>query len=77
MPNDQLLIGENIRKWRELRGYKQVTFAALVGISKATLSRIENNKQTVSIPRLQKIAICLKINATQLFKDPGELISGQ
>jgi len=68
-------IGNNIRKWRAVRGYKQDTFAQMVGISKATLSKLENDKQGVTIPRLHKIAACLKIKATQLFNDPSELLS--
>jgi transcriptional regulator with XRE-family HTH domain len=67
-------IGNNIRKWRALKGFKQVTFAEMVGISKATLSRIENDKQEVTIRRLHKIAACLKIKTTQLFKDPSDLL---
>lgn len=68
-------IGTNIRKWRVLKGYKQDTFAQLIGVSKATLSKIENDKQKVSIPRLQEIATCLNLNATMLFKDPSDLLS--
>lgn len=72
---EQPPIGTNIRKWRVLKGFKQDTFAQLIGVSKATLSKIENDKQKVSIPRLQKMAACLNINATMLFKDPSDLLS--
>jgi transcriptional regulator with XRE-family HTH domain len=68
-------IGNNIRKWRTLRGFKQDTFAQLIGISKATLSKIENNKQDINLPRLHKMATCLKVKTTQLLSDPSDLLS--
>jgi transcriptional regulator with XRE-family HTH domain len=72
--NDRLLIGNNIRKWRIIKGFKQITFAQLIGISKATLSKIENDKQELTIPRLEKIASCLNIKTTELFADPLDLL---
>ncbi len=67
-------IGNNIRKWRNLKGFKQEAFAKQVGISKSTLSKIENDNRGAKIPRLQKIATCLKIKITQLFIDPSDLL---
>jgi len=72
--SDQLLIGNNIRKWRIIKGFKQIAFAQLIGVSKATLSKIENDKQELTIPRLQKIASCLNIKTTELFTDPLDLL---
>ena len=73
-PNNNLQIGSNIRKWRSHKGFKQTTFAELIGTSKTTLSKIENGKSAVSVPRLQKIAVCLNIKTTQLFSDPLDLL---
>ena len=67
-------IGNNIRKWRNLKGFKQVDFAKQIDVSKTTLSKIENDKQPVNLTRLQKIANCLKIKITQLFNDPSDLL---
>ena len=67
-------IGNNIRKWRNLKGFKQQDFAKQVGISKSTLSKIENDTREAKIPRLQKIATCLKIKITQLLTDPSDLL---
>lgn len=72
--NNPPQIGNNIRKWRNLKGFKQQDFAEQVGISKSTLSKIENDSREASIPRLQKIATCLKIKITQLFIDPSDLL---
>lgn len=72
--NNPPQIGNNIRKWRNLKDFKQQDFAEQVGISKSTLSKIENDSREASIPRLQKIATCLKIKITQLFIDPSDLL---
>ncbi len=71
---NHLPIGNNIRKWRTLKGIKQIDLAQQIDISKTTLSKIENDKQEANIPRLQKIANCLKIKITQLFIDPSDLL---
>jgi transcriptional regulator with XRE-family HTH domain len=72
---NNLPIGNNIRKWRNLRGFKQQDFAKDIGVSKGTLSKIENGKQkNVNLTRLQKIATCLKVKITQLFNDPNDLL---
>ena len=68
-------IGNNIRKWRILKGFKQIDFAKQIHISKSTLSKIENDKQGVGLSRLQQMAECLKIKTTQLFIDPSDLLS--
>ena len=72
--NNPPQVGNNIRKWRNLKGFKQLDFATQIGVSKTTLSKIENNKQQISLLRLAKIASCLKIKTTQLFDDPQDLL---
>ena len=67
-------IGSNIRSWRSLKGFKQALFAKQINISKSTLSKIENDKQPVTLPRMKQIANCLKIKITDLFKNPNDLL---
>ena len=67
-------IGNNIRKWRIIKGFKQIDFAKQIQISKSTLSKIENDKQEVGLCRLQQMADCLKIKTIQLFTDPSDLL---
>ncbi len=67
-------IGNNIRKWRNLKGFKQQDFAKQIDISITTLSKIENDSREAKIPLLQKIANCLKIKITQLFNDPSDYL---
>lgn len=69
-----LNIGINIRKWRELKGIKQEQLATKLGITKAALSNIENNKTDISLHRLEDIAMCLEIETMKLFVNPIDLI---
>lgn len=69
-----LSIGINIRKWRELKGMKQEQLASQMGITKAALSNIENNKTDISLHRIEEIARCLEIDAMRLFVNPLDLI---
>lgn len=70
----RLTIGQNIRKWRELKGIKQQVLARELGITKASLSNIENNKSDVNLHRIEDIARCLGIDSMSLFRDPLELL---
>lgn len=64
-------IGQNIRKWRILRGVKLEQLAHNSGITKGALSLIENGKTNTSLLRIHNIAIALKIAEDILmFKDP-------
>ena len=67
--NSNQPLGNNIRKYRIIRGCKQKDFAKNLGVARSTLSKIENGK-SVKIPLLQKIATCLKVKVQQLFSDP-------
>jgi transcriptional regulator with XRE-family HTH domain len=70
-----VLVGDNIRKWRELRSIKQQLLASQLGITPGALSNIENNKSCINIDRLQQIACCLQIDVTMLFSNPLDLIT--
>jgi len=72
--NNNLQIGNNIRIWRVLKGLKQITVAKQIGLSKSTLSKIENDKTKISLYHLQKIATCFNIKTTQLFINPIDLL---
>lgn len=62
-------LGENIRKFRELKGLSGVDFAALVGISQNYLSEIESNKKGGSRQTLTKIAKAFGITIDELLSD--------
>lgn len=69
-----LKIGLHIRKWRELKGIKQEQLANQLGITKAALSNIENDKTDVNLHRIEDIARCLDLEVMKLFKNPIDLL---
>jgi len=67
-------VGNNIRKLRILKNYKQPEFALLIGICPEALSKIENGKTDISLSRLCSIANALSVDIKILFTDPSGLI---
>jgi DNA-binding XRE family transcriptional regulator len=53
---NRLNIGMEIRKYRDRKGFSQDQLADLMGINRATISKIENGKFNISIDYLAKFA---------------------
>ncbi len=60
-------IGQKIKKVRELRNFTQDYVATQLGISQEAYSKIEANKTSVSIQRIEKVAEVLGINIFDLM----------
>lgn len=54
--NNRINISNELRKYREKKGFTQEYLAFLMGISRATISKIENGKFAISIDYLAKFA---------------------
>jgi transcriptional regulator with XRE-family HTH domain len=54
------LVGRKIREFREKKGYSQDVLAEIMGVSRSTLSKIENGKFSFSIDYLIKISFALE-----------------
>ena len=61
-------IRQNIKYYRNLKGYSQEKLSELSGISSDYLSEIERGKKTPSLKRLILIAEALEIEAYKLLK---------
>lgn len=73
---DKLIeVGNNIRKWRNLKGIKQEMLADDLEISKVSISKIETGKTDIPLLRLYQIASSLGIQVQFLFIDPYTLIN--
>ena len=68
----KLKIGGNIRKWRNLKGIKQKELAAILELSEAAISNMENNITDITLSQLEDISVSLDISVEQLFSDPQE-----
>lgn len=54
--NNRINISSEIRKYRKKKGLSQEHLATLMGISRATISKIENGKFAISVDYLAKFA---------------------
>lgn len=62
-------IGDNIKKYREIKGLTQVEVSDELGITQRAYSKIENDEVQIKIDRLEQLARILEV-------DPATLISG-
>lgn len=61
------IIGQNIRKFRQYRGYQQPEFAELIGVSVVTLSKYENGRVSITVDMLLTIAKLLCVSWAALL----------
>jgi transcriptional regulator with XRE-family HTH domain len=66
------MIGERIREARLARNQSLADVAGKANISVATLSRIENDKQSVELNMFLQLARVLEITPTELLQDASE-----
>jgi transcriptional regulator with XRE-family HTH domain len=62
-------IGSRLRRLRQERSITQSQLAKLIGVRQSHISKIENNRSSVSIETLEKIANALGVS-------PGKFIDG-
>jgi transcriptional regulator with XRE-family HTH domain len=55
------------------KAYTQRTFANAIGLSRTTVSNVENRRQQVSLDYLYRAALVLKLRLDQLLPDPAEV----
>lgn len=60
-------IGENIKKWRELRNLKQSELAELIGVSDKTVSSWEINRTEPKMGMVEKISSALNCKKTDII----------
>ena len=65
-------IGMEICKYRLNKGYSQAVLADLMGISRATISKIENGKFAISVDYLAKFAWHLDFDIRLFEKEKSE-----
>lgn len=67
MQDLQKQLAKNLRKMRGETNQRQ--FARKIGVSVATLSRMESGIQNVTVTTLQKLCVRLKVPVATLFED--------
>ena len=57
-----------IKKIRMKKGIKQTELARKIGVSKSTLSELENNKYDIRLSKLIKISDVLEVDLKELYE---------
>lgn len=65
---DGAAVGERLRAARAARGMSLRSLAALLGVSPATLSQIENGRTNLSVRRLEQIAAALGMAVAEVLE---------
>tara|TARA_Y100000588_G_scaffold392274_1_gene503542 strand:+ start:491 stop:754 length:264 start_codon:yes stop_codon:yes gene_type:complete len=60
-------IGKIIRELRASQGYSQEEFAAISGLGRTYMGRIERGEQNISIQNLIRVALALKVEVGALI----------
>lgn len=67
-----MTVGENIRRIRKKKGFSILKLREATGLSKSTISEVENNKSKPNVRTLEKIADALDVSVDRLT---GEALS--
>lgn len=63
-------LGQNIRNWRDRRGLSQAALANLVGLTRTSMTNIENGRQHPPLHTFCEIADHLKVDVSELLPHP-------
>ncbi|MDF9845409.1 repressor LexA, partial [Paenibacillus sp. PastF-1] len=61
-----IVVGQNIKKYRDLRNYSLQVLAEKIGITKKTVQRYEHGEHKIDMDRLKEIAVALGVTVNQL-----------
>ena len=75
MNND--IIGKNIRKFRELKGYSQEYMANEMELTQASYAKLESNSTKISVERLFMIAKLLETDVAEILELNKQTIYNQ
>ena len=67
MKKDIFNLGDNIKKFRELKNITREKMAADLGLSLSGYSKIERNEIDLTLSRIQKIAQVLEVDVSQIL----------
>ena len=65
----KIVVGENVKRYREEAGLKRTKFATMMGYQDSNLKRLEEGGLNIGIEKLQQIANALNVNVISLIED--------
>jgi transcriptional regulator with XRE-family HTH domain len=66
---DSKIIGENLRKLRNIARYNQQSIADFLSVDQSFISMIENGERSISIDMLDKLASLFGVSVTAIEND--------
>lgn len=67
METKAMNIGDNVKKFRELKGFTREQMADYLNLSVSAYGNIERNKTDLTISRIQQIAEVLEVDMSQIL----------
>lgn len=67
MPDIKKIVGQNIKKGRIKKGWKQSTLASASGLNRTYISQIERGEKNIGLVNLEKIAKALNVRISRLL----------
>lgn len=77
IPEQNLILGENIKREREKAGYTQERFSEIIDMTPNNLSAVERGVAGVSLKTLRRICEALKVSADDLLFGQREKSDGE
>lgn len=68
MPDIKKIVGQNIKKYRIEKDWKQSTLSSESGLNRTYISQIERGEKNIGLVNLEKIAKALGVNIQKLFR---------
>lgn len=70
IPKERKILALNLRRLRAERGISQEVLADLAGLHRTYVGSIERSERNVSIDNIAKLAAALKVQSSELLRDP-------
>jgi transcriptional regulator with XRE-family HTH domain len=71
--DESMTVGERIGRWRRFRHMSQQKLADVIDLTPSSMSRIEANKQTITVPVLERIAKALRVELHTFYAKTPKL----
>jgi transcriptional regulator with XRE-family HTH domain len=68
-----IVIGEALKRWRNIRGLSQWDLADKSGVGYASIARIETGRQDPTVGTLTRLAEALGIDVVDFFTPPAKV----
>lgn len=65
----RILLGQNIKKYRYLKGVSQEQLAELSGLHRTYIGAVERGERNISVDNIEKICNALEIHIKELFNE--------